>query len=216
MTRRHLYRTALRIIGSEGYENTTLRHIAKDAQVSPGLLYKYFPSKRSVVLALYDDLSHQYATEAEVLPQGKWTARFLFALKTSLRVLGPERSTLSALIPILVNTGNEGLFSPATEFSRKRVQAVFAKAVYASANPPKNNDAIALSRVLYFLHLAVILWWLLDKSPQQRATRSLLVILEIALPLASIALKSKKVRSILNEGDVLIGDAFLGSAQESA
>ena len=55
-TRRRLYETAIRLIGEQGYEATTLRDVAKRAGVSAGLLYRYFPSKRSVVLALYDEL----------------------------------------------------------------------------------------------------------------------------------------------------------------
>jgi AcrR family transcriptional regulator len=53
-TRRTLYKTAIRFIGDRGYEATTLRDVATRAGVSAGLLYRYFPSKRSVVLALYD------------------------------------------------------------------------------------------------------------------------------------------------------------------
>src|SRR3954451_22179431 len=60
-SRRRLYDLAVRMIASRGYEATTLRDIAKRAGVSPGLLYRYFPSKRAVVLALYDDLSTEYA-----------------------------------------------------------------------------------------------------------------------------------------------------------
>src|SRR5580704_8519356 len=63
-TRRRLYTLSVRMIATRGYEATTLRDIAKRAGVSPGLLYRYFPSKRAVVLALYDDLSTEYAVRA--------------------------------------------------------------------------------------------------------------------------------------------------------
>ncbi|HEY9462479.1 MAG TPA: helix-turn-helix domain-containing protein, partial [Vicinamibacterales bacterium] len=63
-TRHRLYETAIRLIGEQGYEATTLRDVAKRAGVSAGLLYRYFPSKRSVVLALYDELSDAFAKEA--------------------------------------------------------------------------------------------------------------------------------------------------------
>ena len=52
--RQHLYDTAIRMIGERGYEATTMRDIAEAAGVSVGLLYRYFPSKRAVVLTLYD------------------------------------------------------------------------------------------------------------------------------------------------------------------
>ena len=61
--RDRLYTTALRLIAARGYEATTLRDIASDANVSVGLLYRYFPSKQAVVLALYDELSADYSRQ---------------------------------------------------------------------------------------------------------------------------------------------------------
>src|ERR1700733_14358745 len=77
-TRDHLYATALGLIASRGYEATTLRDIAKQAGVSLGLLYRYFPSKQAVVIALYDELSSEYARQAGEMPPGGWRDRFIF------------------------------------------------------------------------------------------------------------------------------------------
>src|SRR6187401_425041 len=100
--RDRLYAIATQLIAARGYEETTLRDIAKEAGVSVGLLYRYFPSKQAIVLALYDELSSDYARKAAAMPQGKWRDRFLFALNTSLDVLRPHRTALRALIPVLV------------------------------------------------------------------------------------------------------------------
>src|SRR5713101_233169 len=96
--------------------------------VPPGstiFIYRYFPSKRAVVLALYDELSAQYAARAAQMRPGRWRERFLHALRASLEVLRPHRDTLASLVPILVGDANEGLFAPSTAFSRIRVQGVF-------------------------------------------------------------------------------------------
>src|SRR3954452_15491438 len=79
-TRSNLYATAIQAFGENGYEAATLRDIAARAGVSVGLLYRYFPSKRAVVLALYEELSTEYATDAEKMKAGKWHDRFIFAL----------------------------------------------------------------------------------------------------------------------------------------
>src|SRR6266511_1404456 len=63
-TRQHLYEVAVRLIATRGWQQTTLRDVAAEAGVSVGLLYRYFPSKRAVVLALYDQLSATYAERA--------------------------------------------------------------------------------------------------------------------------------------------------------
>ena len=57
----HLYGTALRLFAEQGYAQTTLRQIAREAGVSPGLVYRYFDAKQAIVLRLYTELSTTYA-----------------------------------------------------------------------------------------------------------------------------------------------------------
>lgn len=210
--RRRLYDTAIRLISERGYEATTLRDVAVAAGVSVGLLYRYFPSKRSVVLALYDELSAEYALQAGQMRPGRWRDRFLFALSTSLRVLAPDRRALSALVPVLFGDQQEGLFAPSTAFSRIRVQQVFHDAVTSASDAPKPELAGALGRLLYLVHLAVLLWWLLDKSPGQRATTGLVSLLQRAMPSAALALRLSPVRSIIRTGDALFREALFDDA----
>jgi AcrR family transcriptional regulator len=206
--RQRLYEIAVALIAERGYEAATLREVADRAGVSVGLLYRYFPSKRAVVLALYDDLSAEYADRAAAMPAGKWRERFMFALTTSLEVLGPHRPTLAALTPILVGDVNEGLFSPATAFSRQRVQRVFHAAVGGASDAPRAEVTAAVGRLLYLGHLGVILWWLLDKSPQQRATTALVALVKQALPASALTLRFAKVRSFVLRGDRLFREAL--------
>lgn len=211
-TREELYRAALGLIATRGFEETTLKDIAEAAEVSPGLLYKYFPSKRAVVLALYEDLSLRYAAEAVSLPKGTWRDRYLHALRTSLRVLGPHRNVVEALIPVMVSRGPESLFAPATAASRGRVQPVFLEAAAGASDAPKSADAAALGRLLYLSHLGVLLFWLLDKSRDQRATAGFLGLLGSSLPLAALALKLSPVRALIRNLDGLFRDALFGEA----
>ena len=208
-TRRRLYETAIRLVGEQGYEATTLRDVAKRGGVSPGLLYRYFPSKRSVVLALYDELSDAFAKEAAGMPAGKWRDRFLYALEMSLRALGPHRVTLRALVPVMVGDVDEGVFAQSTAFSRTRVQAVFRTAVVDATDAPPQKLAGALGRLLYLMHLGVILWWLLDKSPGQRATQGLLSLWRRMLPSVTLALRLPVVRGAVQSADMLFGEALL-------
>jgi AcrR family transcriptional regulator len=206
--RRRLFEIAIRLIGERGYEATTLREVADRAEVSVGLLYRYFPSKRAVVLALYEELSADYALQAAQMPSGKWRDRFVFALDKSLRVLGPHRNALKALVPVMVSVGEEGLFAPSTAFSRLRVQKVFQDALVGATDAPPRGLAEAMGRLLYLAHLAVILWWLLDKSPRQRATRALVALFERILPSAALALRLPSIRGFVQSADALLGEAL--------
>ena len=207
-TKDHLYGVAMRLISERGYEATTLRDIAKEAHVSVGLLYRYFPSKQAVITALHDELSMEYARQAETMSAGKWRDRFLFALRTSLHVLEPHRVVLRALIPVLVGDPDDGVFANNTRFARVRVQGAFEKAVIEATDAPKQPLAQALGRLLYLVHLAVLLWWLLDKSSKQRATTALVSLTQQLLPSAALTLRVPPVRRFVVAVDDLINEAL--------
>ncbi len=204
-----LYDTAIGLIGELGYEQTTLRQVADRAGVSVGLLYRYFPNKRALVLALYDQLSLQQVARASAMANGPWRDRFIVALESSLEVLAPHRRTLSAMIPVLISSAPDGLFGSETTFSRRRVQAVFQDAVVGAKDAPRGDLAPALGRLGYLVHLAVILWWLLDRSPDQRATRALVALIRQLLPMTAVALKLKRVGAMVIAGDRLFAEALL-------
>jgi AcrR family transcriptional regulator len=210
--RERLYDTAVRLIGERGFEQTTLRDVAASAGVSVGLLYRYFPSKHAVVLALYDRLSADQEARAETVPRGRWRDRFLHTLDISLTILRPHRQTLAALIPVLVSNAPDGLFSGTTAFSRERVQRIYQDAVVGASDAPRDEVAAALGRLLYLTHLVVVLWWLLDKSPQQRATRALVRLMTQALPAAALTLRLPKVGAFVLAGDRLFQEALVGDS----
>jgi len=209
-TRRRLYEVAIERIGEVGYEAATLRDVAARAGVSATLLYRYFPSKRAVVLALYDELSESFARRGAELPAGRWRNRFIQALEWSLEVLDPHRVTLRALTPVMVGDADEGVFAQTTAFSRMRVQSVFRDAVVGAKDAPSPALAEPLGRLLYLLHLGVILWWLLDRSPRQRATTALIALLEKMLPSADMVLKLPPVRGFVMQADALFVEGLIG------
>ena len=211
--RKRLFRIAIRQIARRGYDAATLRSIAAQAGVSVGLLYRYFPSKRAVVLAFYDQLSSEYAERSRLLPAGSWRTRFLFALRTSLEVLTPQRETLAALVPVLVGDREEGLFAPATAFSRRRVQEVFVEAVTGADDASVEPIASSLGRLLYLAHLLLLLWWLLDRSTGQRATAALVSLVERTLPLVAVALRMPAAAGLIAAADRLVREGLFGERE---
>ena len=209
--RDRLYAIAIQMIGTRGYAETTLREIAKEAGVSAGLLYRYFPSKQAVVIALYDQLSAEYSEHASAMRPGKWRDRFMFALTTSLRVLEPHGLALRALTPVLVGDPDEGIFSDGTAFSRLRVQRVFEDAVLGATDAPARPLADALGRLLYLAHLSVLLWWLLDKSPGRRATSTLVSLIKGLLPSVALTLRVPAFKRFVIAVDDLVRQALFGT-----
>jgi AcrR family transcriptional regulator len=206
--KQRLYDVAIDLMARRGYETTTLRDVAKKAGVSVGLLYRYFPSKRAVIIALYDDLSADFARLAVDMPPGRWRDRFIFTLKASLQVLEPHRMTLRALIPVLVGDPEEGLFAESAAFSRQRVQTLFQEAVVGATDAPARALAESVGRLLYIVHLAVLLWWLLERTPGQRATRALVSLMHDVLPSTALTLRLPPVRRFLMSVDALVLEAL--------
>lgn len=77
-----------------------------------------------------------------------------------------------------------------------------------TGDAPKQPLAGALGRLLYLVHLAVLLWWLLDKSLNQRATARLVALTEQLLPSASLALRVPSVRRFVIAIDELLRNAL--------
>lgn len=201
------------MIAERGYEAATLRDVAAQAGVSPALLYRYFPNKRAVLLAFYDDLSETFARQAAEIPPGKWRDRCLYVLDLSLGVLRPHRTALQALAPTLVSDAEDGVFAHSTAGSRLRVQTAFQRAVLDAVDAPKPELAAALGRMLYLLHLGLILWWLLDRSPKQRATDALVALFRQILPTAARALHLRSFKTFVRSADTLFVDALLGGSE---
>ena len=205
-TREALYQAAIRGFDERGYDATTLRDIAEAAGVSPGLLYRYFPSKQAVVLALYGERSVLFASSVE-LPDGAWPPRLLAALRHSLEVLGPHRATLRAVLPALLTDAEGGLLSPAAAESRTHVQSVFHEAVTKASLPPPGPEVMA--RLAYGLQWLVLLFWVLDRSHEQEATHSLLAWVERAVPMASMGLWLPGVPELLASLDEVVWRGLL-------
>jgi hypothetical protein len=71
------------------------------------------------------------------------------------------------------------------------------------------------SRRSNLAHLAVLLWWLLDKSARQRATAALVLLTEQILPSAALTLRLPPVRRFVLSSDELVREALFDKANPS-
>lgn len=63
---------------------------------------------------------------------------------------------------------------------------------------------------MYLVHLTNLLWWLLDRSPSQRAMGSIVALLERALPFAAASMHVLGVPRLIVAADALEREALLG------
>ena len=74
--------------------------------------------------------------------------------------------------------------------------------------------AEAIGRLLYLVHLAVLLWWLLDKSSKQRATTALVSLFQQVLPSAGMTLRLPPVRRFVISADELLREALFSDVSD--
>lgn len=105
---------ALTVFANNGYHSASVSMIAKEAGVSKGLMYNYFPSKKAVLLTLVNDLFDTVVEKFNIIPGEVYTReRFieLIELSIDIAVSEPQRWKLymslgfqPEVTPILMET----------------------------------------------------------------------------------------------------------------
>lgn len=209
-TREHLLDTALRLFTAEGYEATTMRGIAAAADCSLGLAYRYFDSKEEFVLALYARMEQEFATYVDTLPPAPLAQRFGQIMRAKLAHLAPYREAFGALAGATLNPrSNVAVLGDTTADVRQRVSAMFLAVVRGASDAPREPVARDLATALYGAHLALILFWLYDRTPNQRATDELIALVCDALGIVRRLLRLPPLARMLARLVRIIGPMFV-------
>ncbi|MFI9604379.1 TetR/AcrR family transcriptional regulator [Streptomyces sp. NPDC052043] len=77
--RRHIINAATELFAAKGFERTTTAEICRAAGMSAGNLFHYFPNKRAIFHAVFEEDEHDGTTKAERLAAARtaddpWTA----------------------------------------------------------------------------------------------------------------------------------------------
>ena len=174
-TRRHILDTALEMFATQAYDATTMREIAAAADCSLGLAYRYFASKEEMVLALYGRMAADTADQIAALPEAPIAERFYAVMVQRLADAAPYREALGALFGAAANP-NSGVsvLGEAAEGTRDLALCSFVRLVREASDAPRDGKIESLATLLYSLHFLTVLFWLYDRSVEQRATDDLL------------------------------------------
>ncbi len=176
-TRRRILAAALDLFQERGFAETTMREIARRADVATGAAYYYFPSKEAIVMAFY------WQTHVE------FDARFprLLAATTDLgerirAVVGakleqfrPYRDFLGALFRAAGDPSSPlSPFSAETKEIREQSIGHFRSAVEGArvSVPPELEGHLPF--LLWLYQMGIVLFWIYDRSARQNRTALLL------------------------------------------
>ncbi len=176
-TRRKIYESALKLFREKGFEQTTMRDIAAKADVALGAAYYYFASKDAIVLAFYQEMqevSHQSILEA-LAGRRKLKDRIRYVLEKRMELLAPNRKFCDALFKHAPDTKDPlSPFSAETRPIRERaIEHLRAALDGGDVKVPADLKA-HLPQLLWLYQMAIILFWLYDRSPHQERTQKLM------------------------------------------
>lgn len=176
-TRDTILTTALRLFAERGFEATTMRLVASEAGVGLGNAYYYFSSKDDLAAAFYEKLSaeHIASVRSRLTDDQDLTERIRIALGGHLDVLDGHRNQAGLLLR-LVSTPSGALspFSPQEgDGARAATTRLFTDVVDGPGVRAPEPLRSQLPRLLWLVHVAVVLFWAHDGSPESRHTREL-------------------------------------------
>lgn len=208
-TRERIVAAALGLFETKGYDESTMRDIAKDAGVSLGLTYRYFSRKEELVLALYEKLAQESYEKVEKLPKGPISERYPKAVNLSLETLSQHRGTLGALFSAgLSTTSTLAVLGEGTMDVREKMLAMFGLVLSGSTDAPKGKKVEQLTSIMYAGHLLTVLFWTQDRTEGQAQAKRLVGLYPKAIKWGLPLLRLPVVTSLLKELSEIIEPMF--------
>jgi AcrR family transcriptional regulator len=176
-TRRKIYEVAMELFREKGFDEATMRDIAAKAGVALGGAYYYFSSKDAIVLAFYremQDTSNDRVLDA-LKGEKKLKERLRRLLETRLELLEPNRKFCAALFRHAPDGADP--LSPFSEETRAiREGAIEHMKIALEGSDAKVPDdlKVKLPYMLWLYQMALIMFWLYDRSSHQDRTRRLM------------------------------------------
>ena len=211
-TRRRIYEAALEMFREKGFEQTTMRDIARQAGVALGAAYYYFDSKDAIVLAFYQEMQdrgHQPTLDA-MAKERKLRDRILVVLEKRFELLAPNLKFLAALFKHSPDTADPlSPFSVETFSIREKAIELFQVAITGDDVKVPADLAVHLPRLLWLYQLGLVLFWIYDRSEGRKQTgvlvkKSLSLIVNL-IRLSGLPLMRPVRRAVLELLEVVAG-----------
>lgn len=173
-SRASIYETAIGLFRERGFDETTMRDIGEELGVAASAAYYYFKSKDLIVLEYYDDVQRRHeALVAQMMEKEKDFAKRIAQIHhLKLDILKHDRRIMGALLRYAGEPDSElSFFGAKTKRLRQAAMTLFAKTLTPEKLP--SDMMYVLPVLLWAAHMGILLYFLYDKSPNQRNTRAL-------------------------------------------
>ncbi len=176
-TRALILETALDMFRERGYDETTMRAVAKEAGVSLGNAYYYFRSKEYLIQAFYQRLhdSHLAAALPALENEKTLKTRLLTVMRTKIDTMKPYHQFAGVLFKTAAHPQSPlNPFSDESDPVREASIQLFDKVLDgAKVRIPKDLRA-ELPYLLWLYSMGIVLFWIHDPSTKHRRTYRLI------------------------------------------
>jgi len=176
-TKELIYLAALKLFSEKGFEQTTMREIAKKADVAIGGAYYYFQSKEEIVMHFYEHNQSALTENARQIfaeiPQLEGRLKALF--KMQFEYFSAQRSIFGVLARITGDPNHPlSPFSKETVVIREHAITIFKEAIDGPKIKVADDLKQHLPYLLWLYHMGLIYFWIHDSSKDQMRTQKLM------------------------------------------
>lgn len=174
-TRTRILEAALHLFRQRGFEQATMRDIAKEARVALGSAYYYFDSKDAIVMAFYELAQTELAPLIEdgLANRRDLKERLAAVITAKFDYFEPNRNLLGTLSSHIDPQHPLSPFSRVTKPIRETDISFMHRAIEGSTIKMAGDLKPYLPRLLWLYQMGLILFWVYDHSPKQRKTTQL-------------------------------------------
>lgn len=176
-TKQLIVETALRLFRENGYEQTTMRAVAREAGVSVGNAYYYFGSKEHLIQAFYEEIQQEHLrrSRAALAASKDFGERLASTMHAGIDALTPYHDFAGKFFKSAAEPSSPlHPLSNESEPSRVQSTALFREVLEGSTMKVDPDLRDELPELLWLGYLGIVLFWVHDTSPEQQKTRLLI------------------------------------------
>jgi TetR/AcrR family transcriptional regulator, regulator of autoinduction and epiphytic fitness len=176
-TRARIVRAATALIVAQGYDNASMKDIARAAGIGDATIYKYFPTKERLLIGYFDLLAEQAVHTTKSTPDfGAFDLQSRLQRLTDalLEAMAPDRAFVALARDMLAKSpllllGDQ---LKAKQLLKDAASAWLDEAVQAGEIPPSDYTRVIAGLYVDFCH-GVIAFWLCDTTKHAAETTRL-------------------------------------------
>jgi AcrR family transcriptional regulator len=172
-TKTLILNSALDLLRERGYEETTMRAIARKAGVSLGNAYHYFGSKEHLIQAFYHRTHEEHVAAAlpVLAKETSLKTRLLSVLRLKITTLEPYHEFAGVLFKTAADPHSPlNPFAHDSTPTRRDSIKLFEDLVGGTKARIPSDLRAELPYLLWLYHMGIILFWIHDSSPKRART----------------------------------------------